>query len=152
MIRWAEPDRDASALAEVFFRSVRMGESPYTEAERAAWMPQAHPADAFSARLAQLDAAVFERDGRPVGFMSVEPGGYIDLAFILPDCRGEGIFRALYERIEERAKLMKETRLWTHASLMAQPAFKAVGFWVIEHQIVPRDGQQLRRAKMEKLL
>jgi putative acetyltransferase len=39
-----------------------------------------------------------------------------------------------------------------HASLMAQPAFAAVGFSVGEHQIVQIGDQDFKRAMMEKPL
>jgi hypothetical protein len=39
-----------------------------------------------------------------------------------------------------------------HASLMAQSAFAAVGFSVVEHQIVQIGDQDFKRAMMEKPL
>lgn len=147
MIRWARP-QDADPLAQVFYAAVRKGDSPYTEAQRAAWVP-ALPSGA--ARLMPLHIAVAEVSGRPVGFMSIEQGGYIDLAFIHPAHHGTGLFRQMYTWIEGWAAAQQEPRLWTHASLMAQPAFRAMGFLVIHHETVARNGQSLRRAKMEKL-
>ncbi|WP_300033474.1 GNAT family N-acetyltransferase [uncultured Roseobacter sp.] len=141
---------DAPALAQVFFRAVREGDSPYTEAERQAWMPHPPDPDRWAARLGALDCVLFRDGNEAVGFMTTEPGGYIDLAFILPAHRGRGVFRALYSEIEARARRAGEARLWTHASLMAQPAFQAVGFHVIQHETVERAGQHLRRAEMEK--
>ncbi|MEL7336471.1 MAG: hypothetical protein AAFN70_09765, partial [Planctomycetota bacterium] len=43
-----------------------------------------------------------------------------------------------------------EPRLWAHASLMAQPAFAAVGFRAIKEETVQIDDQVLRRFEMEK--
>ncbi|WP_373475009.1 hypothetical protein [Sphingorhabdus sp.] len=54
--------------------------------------------------------------------------------------------------IEEKARSQDEPRLWTHASLMAQPAFAALGFTVIEHQVVQIGDQHLDRAIMEKVI
>ena len=151
MIRWATPE-DAALLADVFFRSVREGDSPYTQAQRIAWMPKAPETGPFAQRLAKKECVLKEVDGEPVGFMTVEPGGYVDLAFILPQYRGQGIFRALYEAIEDRARDTGERRLHTHASLMAEPAFRTVGFRVIQRETVERAGEFLRRAEMEKVL
>ena len=54
--------------------------------------------------------------------------------------------------LEATARAEWEPRLWTHASLMAQPAFAALGFAVIQHETVARAGQTLSRAQMEKPL
>lgn len=152
MLRWADPAQDAAPLAMLFFKAVRTGDSPYTEAERHAWLPKVPDPEQFAHRLGQKEVAVCEADGAPVGFMSLEPGGYIDLAFILPEHQGTGVFRRLLDRIERQARQQGEPRLWTHASLMAQPAFRAMGFLVIQHETVERAGESLRRAEMEKVL
>lgn len=52
----------------------------------------------------------------------------------------------------DHARAAHELRLWVHASLMAQPAFAAVGFSITEHQAVQIGDQDLKRACMEKLL
>ncbi|MFK7881014.1 GNAT family N-acetyltransferase [Roseobacter sp.] len=93
-----------------------------------------------------------ETQGALAGFMTIEPGGYINLAFIRPVYQGTGLFRQLYEKIEDWAHLRKEPLLWTYASLMAQPAFQAMGFLVIHHEMILRSEQELKRAKMEKSL
>ncbi|MGC3940043.1 GNAT family N-acetyltransferase [Roseobacter sp. EG26] len=151
MLRWAKPS-DAAELAQVFFAAVREGPSLYSEAQRAAWLPEPPAGQAWRDQLSAMNVAVVERGGRPGGFMSVQDGGYINLAFVHPDHQGSGIFRQLYARVEEWARDHGEPILWTHASLMAEPAFQAMGFLVIHHETVVRDGQKLTRAKMEKRL
>ncbi|QJF52796.1 GNAT family N-acetyltransferase [Roseobacter ponti] len=151
MIRWTEPGC-APALAEVMFRAVREGESPYSEAQRAAWMPARPEPAGFATRLAGYDCAVAEAEGLAQGFMTLARDGYIDLAFILPQARGCGIFRALVDAIVARARLHDIPRLWTQASLMAEPAFQATGFQVIQRESVQRSGQHLPRALMERHL
>ena len=144
---------DAEALAAVFYAAVRKGDSPYSEAERAAWLPEQLTATAMVKRTEGLFVAVVEEDARVIGFMGLrEADGYVDLAFVLPEARGQGAFRLLFESIEERARQLDVSRLWTHASLMAQPAFRAMGFRVIHHETIDRAGEQLRRALMEKPL
>ena len=151
-IREVRPE-DAAQLAFVFFASVRQGDSPYTEAQRAAWLAAKPDAETMARRIDGLFIAVAEEANGVTGFMGLrEADGYVDLAFILPEARGKGMFRALAERIEEQARAARLSRLWTHASLMAQPAFQALGFQVIHHETVDRAGEQLRRALMEKVL
>ena len=151
MIRWATSG-DAEALAQIFYKAVHEGPSLYTQAQRNAWLPEPPGGADWTARLADLNVAVAEMNGRPIGFMSVESGGYINLAFILPEHQGTGVFRRLHDRVEQWARQQGEARLWTHASLMAQPAFRARGFFVIHHETVERNGESLTRAKMEKTL
>ncbi|MEZ5920994.1 MAG: GNAT family N-acetyltransferase [Parvularculaceae bacterium] len=86
------------------------------------------------------------------GFMSLAAGGYVDFAYIRPAARGRGLFRALYQSIEEKARQGGVRRLWVHASLMAAPAFKAVGFTVLRAEEVTVNGASLRRFEMEKPL
>ena len=134
-LSWATPT-DHAELADVMFDAVRNGPSKYTQAQRAAWVPVRRSGAEWESRLTAKDIAI-GRDGiRILGFMSIEDGGYIDFAFIRPEAQGSGLFRRLFELVQERARAADEPRHWMHASLMAQSAFAAVGFSVVEHQIV----------------
>lgn len=82
--------------------------------------------------------------------MSIAPDGYIDFAYIRPTAQGTGLFRKLFDWIENHSLERGDDRMWTHASLMAQPAFTAMGFAVVEHQIVNIGGESFDRAEMEK--
>ena len=143
---------DAGALARVFYDSIHKGPGPYTDDQRAAWLPRVPHAGEFAVRLNQMFVAVAEERGKPIGFMGMKTNGYIELVFVLHECRGQGVFRYPYETIETRARESKCCRLWTHASLMAQPAFLAQGFCVMLHEAAARNGQLLARAEMEKRL
>ncbi len=152
MIRWAEAADVASVISTVQYRAVREGRSAYTEAQRAAWIPEPHPPKKLAEHLTETSVAIFSKGACDVGVMTLAPGGYINMAFILPDHQGTGVFRALLEATEERARVWGEAKLSTHASLMAQPAFQAMGFQAIHHETVERAGEQLSRALMEKPL
>ena len=143
---------DIGRLAQVFFDAVRCGPSPYTEAQRAAWVPQVPSADDFAVRLEGQHIVIAGAANQPQGFMTLRADGYVDFAYVLPDARGQGLFRALYRAIEGEARNRRLDHLSTHASLMAQPAFRAVGFEVMHHEEVERNGQLLARALMEKRL
>ena len=150
-LSWATPT-DAAGLADVMFDAVRNGPSKYTQAQRAAWVPERRRGAEWETRLAAKDIAIGRDATRILGFMSIEDGGYIDFAFIRPEAQGSGLFRRLFDMVQERTRANAEPRLWVHASLMAQPAFAAVGFSVVEHQIVQIGDQDLKRAMMEKPL
>jgi putative acetyltransferase len=150
-LNWATPT-DYDNLADIVFDAVRNGLSKYTEAQRAAWMPERRGGEAWAARLAGQVIAIARDETRAVGFMSLAGDGYIDFAYIRPEAQGSGLFRRLFDMIESKARSQNECRLWVHASLMAQPAFAAVGFSVVERQVVEIGGERLERAKMERLL
>jgi putative acetyltransferase len=134
------------------FDAVRNGPSKYTEAQRAAWVPERRRGAEWDTQLAAKDI-VLGRDGnRIVGPMSIERGGYIDFAFIRPNAQGTALFRRLFNRVEAHARAAHEPRLWAPTSLMAQPAFAAVGFSITEHQVVQIGDQAFKRAYMEKPL
>lgn len=141
---------DHAELADVIFDAVRNGPSKYTQAQRAAWVPMRRTGAEWDARLSSKDIAVGRDRDRILGLMSIESGGYIDFAFIRPEAQGTGLFRRLFVMVEARARANAEPRLWVHASLMAQPAFAAVGFLVVEHQVVQIGSQDFKRALMEK--
>jgi putative acetyltransferase len=147
--RWATA-ADADALGDVMFDSVRNGESPYSEAQRSAWVPVRPAGEAWAGRLRGQDVILAEEDGEPVGFMTLGEGGYVDLAFIRPRARGSGLFRQLLSRLTERAVARGEPRLWTHASLMAEPAFAKLGFALVRRERVRVGDQELDRCEMER--
>lgn len=150
-IRWAT-DADYDQLGEVMFDAVHNGRSAYSDAQRAAWTPEPRSGEAWATRLG-VQLIILQENGAQVnGFISLGQGGHIDLAFIRPTAQGTGLFRRLYQRLERRAAENKEQRLWTHASLMAQPAFFAVGFTIVKRETVEISGCAFERFEMEKQL
>ena len=149
--RWAI-SADNRALAQIMYDAIHHVPSHYTAAQQRAWLPAPPKGKAWSDRLAQQRVAVAQQKGDVVGFVSLAAGGYVDLAYITPAAQGQGVFRALVGMIENEARAQDQYRLHTHASLMAQPAFLALGFHVIRHESVARSGQTLDRAEMEKVL
>ncbi|WP_374597145.1 GNAT family N-acetyltransferase [Brevundimonas sp.] len=150
-LRWAEPD-DYTRLGEVMFDAVRNGDSPYSEAQRSAWVPQPRNGSNWFKRLDRQAIVVAERDSAILGFMSLAESGYIDFAYIRPEAQGTGLFKRLYKLVESQAINADEGRLWVHASLKAQPAFSAMGFRIVRPETVTIGDQILDRFEMEKAL
>ncbi len=150
-IRRASID-DYDAIADVMFDAVRNGRSQYSQEQRQAWVPNRRSGSAWIERLNSQTIFAAESSGQIFGFMSLAKNGYIDLAFIRPSAQGTGLFRRLFEAVEDLAKQTGELRLWVHASLMAQPAFTAVGFRILRNEMIEVGGQLLQRFEMEKLL
>ena len=149
--RWATRD-DYAGLAEAMFEAIRIGPSRYTERQRERWAPRPRDGVAWVERLDRQEVVLAETAGRIAGFMSLAADGYIDFAYIRPEAQGSGLFRRLYALIEERAAQRGEPRLWVHASLMAEPAFAAVGFETSEPQQVAIGDETFDRFLMEKRL
>jgi putative acetyltransferase len=149
--RWATA-ADADVLADIMFDAVRNGESRYTEQQRAAWVPARRSGREWMERLKQQDIVVAEQGGKAVGFISLAADGYVDFAFIRPEAQHTGLFRQLLTHLLARATERGEHRLWTHASLMAEPAFAKLGFAVTKREQVRIGDQDLARCEMAMAL
>jgi putative acetyltransferase len=150
-IRHAVTD-DYPAIADVMFDAVRNGRSAYSEKQRRAWVPELRVGTDWIERLNSQSIFVAENSTRVVGFMSLAASGYIDFAYVRPAAQGSGVFRHLYEAIENLAIQAGDRRLWVHASLNAQPAFTAMGFDITQKETVEVGGESLERFEMEKHL
>jgi len=133
-------DRRAKAL--VFYRAVREGAAAfYDEAQRAAWAPDAEPD--WDSPDRQLDqwCWVAEDDSGITGFMSLEPGGYLDMAFVLPEVMGRGVAGALYDTLLRTAREHRLDRLTVRASHLARRFFEKQGWHVDAADLLEADGQ-----------
>jgi putative acetyltransferase len=149
--RWATA-ADTDLLADIMFDAVRNGDSLYTEEQRAAWVPAPRSGSEWSERLQGQDIILAEQDGRGVGFVSLADGGYVDFAYIRSQAQHTGLFRQLLTHIVNRAIEKGEPLLWTHASLMAEPAFEKLGFSIRKRERVHIGNQSFDRCEMEKSL
>lgn len=140
---------DYADLADVMFDAVRNGRSAYSDEQRRAWVPERRCGSEWSARLDDQIIVVGESDGGIVGFMSLAEGGYIDFAYIRPHAQNQGLFRNLFAEIQKHSRARGDAKLWVHASIMAEPAFTAVGFSIVENQSVTICAEQFARFKME---
>jgi len=93
-----------------------------------------------------------EHDGMPLGFMTIDREGYIDLAFVRSDVAGSGVGWRLYDAIEERARLYGVTRLTTEASEKARRFFERQGWTIDEEQVVLKRNVPLINFRMSKIL
>lgn len=145
---------DMARLGEIFFRAVRIGAAgAYSEAQRAAWAGAQPYAEGWSTRLDGLLTLVADAGEGPLGFMSVrESDGYLDLAFVQPELRGQGVAAAIYAVLENRMRAGKVARLHTHASHMAKPFFERQGWVTIRPNRAQMGDQTLDNWIMEKPL
>ena len=124
----------------------------YSLAQRLAWGRDSVSPDALRERLEGLVSFVAELDEKPVGFMTIDATGYIDLAFVLPSAVGKSVGWKLYEAVETRARELGAVMLTTEASKVARPFFERQGWIVVEKQTVYRQGVDLVNYKMRKAM
>lgn len=149
--RWAD-SADYDVLGEVIYDAVRNGPSLYDEAQRRAWVEAPRSGPLWQERLAEQSIALAEDGTTIIGLMSLTQDGYLDFAFIRPAFQGTGIFKILYAMIFELALSQGHSKILVHASLMAQPAFSAMGFEILKKETVDLNGMGLDRFEMQLLI
>ncbi|MEU5313239.1 GNAT family N-acetyltransferase [Streptomyces sp. NPDC021562] len=82
------------------------------------------------AELAGRRTAVAERDGRVVGFTTLEgepPQGVLGMMFVDPRAIGEGVGRRLFTHVVETAAALGFTQFTIDADPNAEPFYEAMG-------------------------
>lgn len=122
---------DAEATWEAYWRAVRgTAARDYSPDQVAAWAPDPVDLAAWNERRLGAHTFVATIEGRVVGFADIRDDGLLDMLFVHPDAGGRGVARALVDAVIERARELGLTRLHTHASRTARPAFERFGFVV----------------------
>lgn len=146
-------EADAEPTAQIFFDAVRFGTTRhYDERQRMAWAGKVPDTQQWLARLKSQHTFVAEMDSRPVGFMTIDDTGHIDLAFVAPDQMGRGVSDVLYAAVEARALELGIGRLDTAASHLARSFFQRHGWSVVKQQTVTRGEVELANFVMQKRL
>ena len=144
---------DLDALLTLFTDSVRrVARRDYTEAQTHAWAPDCPDRVAWATRLRDSETLVAEEQGVIVGFATWMVNGHIDLLYVHADHQRRGIASGLLAAIEGEARARKLARLFTGASMTAQPLFEQRGFRVIAPQSVVLREEMFVNFWMEKVL
>ena len=144
---------EADRLGAIFFDAVRDGATEfYSVEQRQAWAPKKPSGPRWASRLATQQTLVARKAGRPVGFMTLDGDGYIDLAFVAPGHQRQGIGARLYARIEELAQDANIVRLHSQASFLVRGLFEQQGWEVVRKQQIEKNGVTLTNFLMEKRL
>ncbi len=145
--------KDASAIAAIFFDSVRQGAlRDYSPAQVAAWAPTMPDMSQVQARAGDgrlVLVAVHSAD-EPAAYIELEANGHIDHLYCRPDLIGEGLASALYDRVEQEARRRGLTRLYVEASEAARRLFLKKGFVELERRGFQLKGVRLHNYRMEK--
>lgn len=144
---------DFPHAGRIFFCAVHEGtRNVYSPEQRLAWGGATIDLGRWRERIRGMAGFVAEVAGEPVGFITLDGDGHVDLAFVLPSQARRGVGAALLHAVEAQARAQGTPRLTTHASLAAQPLFARHGWEVVEAQTVMRNGVALDRCAMRKPL
>jgi putative acetyltransferase len=147
-------ERDAQAVADVYYRSVHeVAASKYTLEQRNGWAPAVPDGTKWLNDLVAFETLVAVNDDDDViAWISMRPDGYIDMIFCLPEAVGRGIASDLYRAIERTACDRQISVLTAHASLFGQRFFLKHGWTIDIDETWVRNGIELPRAQMSKRL
>ena len=122
---------DAEPTWSTYFRAVReTASSDYSPAQVAAWAPALADLVAWNDRRVAAHTFVATIEQRVVGFSDVTDDGLLDMLFVHPEAGGRGVARMLVGAVVAKARQLGLTRIHTHASRTARPAFERFGFQV----------------------
>lgn len=142
---------EADQLGTIYFNAIRFGTNAHYDFEqRKAWAPTAPSGQNWERRLMSSHTFVARIHGTPVGFMTLDGKGYIDLAFVDPFFQGQGIGQALYDVVEEVAQEEGIAALHAQASYVAKRLFERNGWEVLRKQKVTRSNVELANFAMRK--
>lgn len=151
-IRPYRPD-DLPALAALFHRAVHaIPDELYGPTERELWAPSPPEPDRWTERFAAAPPAVAIVEGTIAGFMTLEPDGHLDMAYVDPDHQRRGVAGALLTHLETHATHLRLGRLFAEVSHAARPFFEHRGFRQLRLDTVERQGRTLERSIMAKRL
>jgi len=149
---------DTASIARVFTDSVRSAAKDYSREQIAAWAPHPPDVEHWRARLAARIGFVVEVEfpegdaGEVAGFVTLEPDGHLDDLYVATRFQRRGVAAMLYARVEQEARARNLTRIFTEASITAQPFFEWVGFSVIAAQTAKVRGISFTNYRMERFL
>ena len=149
-IRLFQP-KDAQAIAQLFHDTVRkVNIQDYSLAQVEAWSPE----DIWFRNWDSISASrlvyVAEAEAKIIGFGELKHDGHIDCFYCHYQYQRQGVGGKIYRAIENKAGELNLTRLYTEASITAQPFFARQGFVTIKQQIVACRGEHFINYLMQK--
>jgi putative acetyltransferase len=144
---------DTAALAAVFRQAViGTGATAYNAEQVAVWSEFVNNLDRFQHRLSAGLTLVAWVEGRVAAFGQLHPPDHIEFLYTDSAFARTGCATQIYQALEAQAQAQNVTCLHTEASHISKYFFLKMGFYVVEPEIVERDGVLFERFKMEKQL
>jgi putative acetyltransferase len=151
---------DTVEIIQLFREVVHtVGARYYSQEQVAAWAPIENWTDdeieadrqRWQKNLEANITLVAEIDSIMVGFADMAKTGYLDHMYVRKEYQTRGVGYRLFKELEKTAREIGLSKITTHASVMAMPLAKRMGFVVIQKEIIQRKGVELTRYEMEKL-
>lgn len=150
LIRSFEPT-DLDGIIDVFLRAIRETASKdYSPAQIDAWAQVDREKWALTYQNRRAWVAV---SGQSLaGFTDLESSGHLDMMYVHPAYQRRKVATVLLEHVECVARAQGLSKIFTEASITAQPFFLKNGFETLTSQVVEARGEQFANFRMEKLL
>ena len=147
---------DAPAVAELFYHTIlNVNVGDYSVAQVEAWAGPAPVPEMWERRIAEDGSArrtfVAATEGTVLGFADLEKDGHVDMLYVHHEYQGCGVASALLDRIEAEARRLGLRRLYTEASITAEPFFRSRGFNLVRPQRVEVRSHTFRNYVLEKM-
>ncbi|MEO1671565.1 MAG: GNAT family N-acetyltransferase [Cyanobacteria bacterium J06631_2] len=149
-IRRFQP-QDTEQIAWLFHNTVRqINIQDYSKPQVEAWSPDKIYFRDWLTICSDRFTYVAVKDEQILGFGELESDGHIDCFYVHHRCQRQGIGKGIYQAIEIKAQELSLTRLFTAASITAQPFFTNQGFAIVNRQQVPCRGETFINYLMAK--
>lgn len=144
---------DADVLRQLFYDTIHtINLRDYSPDQVDAWAPRDFDRQRWADSLLAKMTFVAEREAAVVGFGELEPSGHIDRFYCHADCQGQGVGSLLLNQLESKARTLGLPRVYTEASITAQPFFERRGFITVREQEVECRGVRMTNYVMTKEL
>lgn len=145
-------ESDAEALHALFYHTVHnVNRRDYTDAQLAAWAPDAVDMLFWRQRMRGIQPYVAVYQNLQVGYADIQTDGYIDHFFCHWQYQGQGVGKALMQHLFAVGTELQVPRFYAHVSKTALPFFQRMGFETVHEQQVTLRGQLLTNYLMERL-
>lgn len=140
---------DMASLGLLIHEAIHVGAAgAYHEAQRNAWAPAPRGGSDMAKRLEGQTVIVAEDQRGLSGVFTLSADGLLDLAFVRPDRKGDGLAGRLYDEITRRAKLAGLCELRVEASHLMRRFLEKRGWRLEATQTVELNGVAMENHRM----
>lgn len=124
----------------------------YSPEQLQAWISSVSKKDRWQKKIEEQHFLLAFVGEKLAGFSSFTVDGYLDFLFVSKHHQRQGIATALYNALEQYARMNQLHALTTDASITAKPFFEKHGFALVQEQQVIIDSIVLTNFKLKKKL
>ena len=145
---------DIPEMRELFRTTVlTVNSKDYTKEEVEDWTSCGDSVAHWKNLLAKNDyVGAIDRQGKIIGFSSVNAEGYLHSMFVHKDQQGKGLATLLLSEVEKIARKYDVHKINVEASITARPFFEKHGYKVVKEQKAKANRLWLTNYVMEKAL